>query len=219
MSISRMTITGLAAAISLSVSLVAQNQSSRTSQPMPMGDMPTSTMKSTMTVSEKIANAMSAAPTSISMKATIFDWPTKEGAEPPVLRAGTNGFSCFPDMLETKGNDPMCLDKTWMTWVAAYLAHQAPTITTPGFGYMIGGSGAWSSNTDPYAMAETKDNHWGLHQPHVMVLVPDLKSLESTSTDPMNGGPYVMFAGTPYAHVMVPIKATTMGKMSPMSGK
>jgi hypothetical protein len=37
-----------------------------------------------------------------------------------------------------------------------------------------------------------------------MVLVPDLKSLGSTSTDPSNGGPYVMYAGTPYAHIMAP---------------
>ena len=29
--------------------------------------------------------------------------------------------------------------------------------------------------------------------------------LEGISTDPQNGGPYVMWKGTPYAHVMVPV--------------
>jgi hypothetical protein len=27
------------------------------------------------------------------------------------------------------------------------------------------------------------------------------------STDPWNGGPYVMWKGTPYAHIMVPVDA------------
>jgi hypothetical protein len=37
--------------------------------------------------------------------------------------------------------------------------------------------------------------------------VPDLASLAGTPTDPANGGPYVMYAGTPYAHVMAPMNA------------
>lgn len=40
-----------------------------------------------------------------------------------------------------------------------------------------------------------------------MIVVPDLKSLAGMSTDPANGGPYVMFAGTPYAHIMAPTTA------------
>ena len=30
---------------------------------------------------------------------------------------------------------------------------------------------------------------------------------EGISTDPNNGGPFVMWAGTPYAHIMVPIES------------
>ncbi len=42
------------------------------------------------------------------------------------------------------------------------------------------------------------------------VLKTDLENLTSKqeayfSTDPHNGGPYVMWKGTPYAHLMVPI--------------
>ena len=54
------------------------------------------------------------------------------------------------------------------------------------------------------------DNHWGHHNPHLMIVVPDVKSLEGMSTDPANGGPYVMYAGTPYAHIMAPIGAGAM---------
>jgi hypothetical protein len=46
-----------------------------------------------MTKAQKIANAMTAAPSTISAQATILDWPAKEGDQPPVLRAGTNGWT------------------------------------------------------------------------------------------------------------------------------
>ena len=39
-----------------------------------------------------------------------------------------------------------------------------------------------------------------------MILAP-ATLLEGYSTDPENGGPYVMWTGTPYAHLMVPIGA------------
>jgi hypothetical protein len=38
-----------------------------------------------------------------------------------------------------------------------------------------------------------------------MVAVPDPKTLSKFSTDWKSGGPYVMFAGTPYAHLMIPV--------------
>src|ERR1051326_6423899 len=194
-------LTGIGVAVWLSTTLAARDQTAAPptmSRMMPMA-------KSTMTSAQKIAMAMSAAPASLAAKATVLDWPAKEGAAPVVLRPGTNGWSCFPDMPDTKGNDPMCLDKPWMNWVDAYLAHTPPKATSVGIGYMTAPGGAWGSNTDPYAMAEAPGNQWGLHKPHLMILVPDLKSLEGISTDPGNGGPYVMYAGTPYAHIMAPV--------------
>jgi hypothetical protein len=177
--------------------------------PMPKGAAMPQGM-AMMTTAQKIANAMEAGPASVTGKATVLDWPAKEGAAPMVLRKGTNGWSCFPDMPETKGNDPMCVDAMWMKWVEAYLAHTPPMITGVGIGYMMASGGAWGSNTDPYAMAETKDNQWGHHMPHVMILVPDVKSLAGMTKDPASGGPYVMFAGTPYAHIMAPTADTMM---------
>jgi len=56
----------------------------------------------------------------------------------------------------------------------------------------------------------TPDNEWSHHPPHVMIAVPDLKSLDGLSTDAKNGGPWVMWKGTPYAHIMAPV---TNGKM------
>ncbi len=192
----------------LTATVIARQQT----KPMTGHDMPMSGGMSMMTKAQKISNAVAAAPTTVSAKATVVDWPTKEGAKPEVLRAGSNGWTCLPDMPETKGNDPMCVDETWLKWVDAYVARKMPEITSVGIGYMLAAGGAWGSNTDPYAMKEMPDNHWGHHQPHIMILVPDAKSLAGISTDPHNGGPYVMWSGTPYVHIMAPTMAAAMGK-------
>jgi hypothetical protein len=205
------TAAGFAAAGLMTVSLLAQPQATT---PMTHG-MKTDGTKATLTKAQKISNARSAAPATISAKATILDWPTKEGAAPEVLQAGTNGWSCLPDMPESDGNDPMCIDDPWLKWVDALLTKKAPVIGRVGLGYMIAPGGAWASNSDPYGMTETTTNQWSFHNPHLMIVVPDVKSLAGISTDPNNGGPYVMFAGTPYAHIMAPTSvAATPGKTS-----
>jgi hypothetical protein len=153
----------------------------------------------------KIANAMSAAPRSISTTATILYWPAAEGAKPPVLRAGSNGWVCYPDMPMSEGNDPVCLDATWQRWADALSSRKAPTTDRVGVAYMIAPGGAWGSNSDPYATKRTAENEWGFDPPHLMILVPELRALEGLSTSRAGGGPYVMFRGTPYAHVMVPV--------------
>ena len=190
----------------LTAFLVAGQQSGQTNKPMQGHDMSMAASRNDMkmTKAQKIANAIAAAPAGVTSKATILDWPSTEGMAPEVLRAGTNGWSCFPDLPDTKGNDPQCVDEPWMNWLQAYIAKKTPQITRVGIGYMIAAGGGWGSNTDPFAMKETPDNHWGLHGPHMMILVPDTKALAGISTDPKNGGPYVMWAGTPYAHIMAP---------------
>ena len=70
---------------------------------------------------------------------------------------------------------------------------------------MLAPGGGWASNSDPYARTEASGNHWTHHPPHMMILAPDPKSLAGMPTDPGNGGPYVMWAGTPYAHIMAPV--------------
>ena len=155
---------------------------------------------------QKIKNAMAAAPASISSKATIKDWPAGD-AEPAVLREGGNEWVCFPDFPGTKGNDPMCLDEAWQTWMQAYMAKKPVELDRAGVGYMIAPGGAWGSNTDPYATKKTPDNDWGYDPPHVMMLVPDRDALKGLPTDRQSGGPWVMWSGTPYAHIMAPIES------------
>src|SRR5437667_9114839 len=73
-----------------------------------------------LTKAQKIADAMKAAPRSISAKATIMDWPATEGAKMVTLRAGTNGWTCLPDFPATRGDDPMCVDDQDVVHERAY---------------------------------------------------------------------------------------------------
>lgn len=153
----------------------------------------------------KIISAQSAAPASVSGNATIMDWPEQEGGELVLLQEGTNGYTCLPDMPATSGYDPMCLDEPWMTWADAWMNKKDVNLNKMGFGYMLQG-GTPESNVDPYATGPTSDNEWLSESvPHLMIVVPDASMLEGIPDTPDNGGPWVMWKGTPYVHIMVPM--------------
>ena len=148
----------------------------------------------------KIRKAMSAAPAEISRNATIMDvGPDGKMNE---LRAGTNGWMCMSD----PSGDPMCLDKEWQGWADAWINKKDPQIKNVGIAYMLRGDKG-ASNTDPYAAKRTADNNWVVSGPHVMVLTPDTAQLDALPTDPSKGGPWIMWKGTKYAHIMVPVKS------------
>jgi hypothetical protein len=152
----------------------------------------------------RISNALMAGPQSIVADAAVYDWPATAGGELVKLRAGTNGWTCITDIPFTDGEDPMCLDQVWLDFLKAQLAGKTPNVDRVGIGYMIHG-GAYGSNTDATATKATPDNDWGFHPAHIMVAVPDVALLKNYPTKRTTAGPYVMFPGTPYAHLMVPI--------------
>src|SRR6059058_413256 len=154
---------------------------------------------------ELIASAMKAAPASVAKGATIVTMET--GGAMRTLRKGTNGFTCMPDNPETPGPDPMCFDKNAGAWIDAYLHHQTPPAGKIGLMYMLAG-GTDASNTDPYAAKPTASNHWIKTGPHVMIVGADASFYDTypKSADPDTKSPYVMWAGTPYQHLMAPIR-------------
>jgi hypothetical protein len=160
-----------------------------------------------MSVSRKIANAMSAAPAPLASQATVMDWPASDTVPPAVLRQGPNGWVCYPDNPGSEGNDPMCLDKPWQAWGEAYFTHKTPKLSSIGVSYMVAPGGGSGSNTEPYAAGPTAENQWGHDAPHLMIVVPDLDALQGLPTTRQDGAPFVMWAGTPYAHIMVPLVA------------
>jgi hypothetical protein len=145
----------------------------------------------------KVARAMSAAPPSISRSATIM--ATGADGKMKQLRAGTNGWMCMLD----PNSVPMCLDKEWQGWADGWINKKDPQVKNVGVAYMLQGDKG-ASNTDPYAEKQAADNHWVVSGPHVMMLTPDAAQLDALPTDPNNGGPWVMWKGTKYAHIMVP---------------
>ncbi len=155
-----------------------------------------------MTKAQKIALAVSAGPSRITKNATIIDMTNMPTGQPKQLRAGTNGWACYAMV-----NEPMCLDKQWQKWAEAWMSKSEPKIEGTGIAYMLRGDNG-ASNTDPYATRATADNQWVVTPSHVMVLYPDPKMLDAYPTDPKSGGPWVMWKGTPYAHVMVPVSPT-----------
>jgi len=145
-----------------------------------------------------IRNALSAAPLSVAEHAAVM---LPSGEE---LRAGTNGYVCMPDDPAVPNNAPMCLDAPWLELIDAWMNRRQPKVTGMGISYMLQGDMP-VSNVDPFATAPTPQNAWiQAGPPHIMIVTPDLASLDVISTDPANGGPWVMWKGTPYAHIMVP---------------
>ncbi len=146
-----------------------------------------------------IASALSAAPDAITATATVTD------LDGNVLREGTGKYTCMPDDPAVPGNGPFCLDVGWQALIGAWLNRKdPPAVEDLAFIYAL--QGGWpTSNTDPYATGPTADNEWmGITEPHIAVLVPDASMLDGISADPDNGGPWVMWRGTPYAHLMIP---------------
>jgi len=145
-----------------------------------------------------VKEALSAAPVELAKGATVMDW------ENNVLQEGDNGWTCMPTPPHIKGVAPMCFDKVWMEWAHAYLNKTEYAGGKFGISYMLAGDSG-SSNIDPYAEGPTDDNQWVVEGPHLMLLVSDPALLEGMSTDPWNGGPYVMWKDTSYVHIMVPL--------------
>jgi len=162
-------------------------------------------MKMSASDKKMIKSAMSAAPAKIAKGATIVTM--EADGKMRTLREGKNGFTCMPDSPDTPGPDPMCMDKNSMEWVGAWAAHTTPPSGKVGLMYMLAG-GTDASNTDPYAAKPDGKNHWIKTGPHIMIVGGDASFLDSypKSADPDTSRPYVMWAGTPYQHLMAPVK-------------
>lgn len=161
--------------------------------------------KKAPTDAQLIASAESAAPKSLSRAATIV--AMNADGTMRTIRKGTNGWTCMPDNPTTPGPDPMCLDQNAMQWAGAWMGHKEPPQGKVGFMYMLAG-GTDASNTDPYATGPTANNHWIKTGPHVMVVGADASFYDSypKGPDPDTKMPYIMWAGTPYQHLMAPVK-------------
>jgi hypothetical protein len=152
------------------------------------------------TDAEKIARAQSAAHPGISKDASVMD------VDGTVLKKGTNGWTCMPGT-KPGDNHPMCNDGVWTVVMAAAANGTEPKIDSVGVSYMLQGDSN-VSNSNPAATDPKNGDVWVQEGPHLMIIAPK-EVLSGISDDPFNGGPYVMWKDTPYAHIMVPVRGTS----------
>jgi len=152
------------------------------------------------TAEDKIARAITAAPSDITDSATIMD------VNGTILRSGTNGWVCLPGIGLIPGDKhPMCNDAVWMKWMAAAAVGSAFSTDVIGVSYMLAGD-ALVNNDNPMATDPNDGGVWVQDGPHIMMLFPNLDMVADLPRNPFMGGPYVMWGKTPLAHVMLPIE-------------
>ena len=145
----------------------------------------------------KIRRALSAAPANIAKDAKVMDMD--EQGNMTLLRDGTNGFTCIPGHPGVVGEDSMCADGPSMQWMNDLIAHKPkPTNTVPGVIYMLAGGTDWSGS-DPFATSGTPIKE----PPHWMIMWPFDPASSGLPTTPKATGTWIMYAGTPWAHLMI----------------
>ena len=152
-----------------------------------------------------------AAPAYIAEDATVL------GPDMSVLREGSNGWTCLP--VNPRGQSdpengwvdaheamPLCGDTEVFKWISAYLSDETPVMDKDGYAWMLHGD-MGEDNTTPKTLTkeESAEGQWIESGPHLMRMPADPSTLDGMTTDFTTGAPYVMFAGTVYAHVMYPM--------------
>lgn len=155
----------------------------------------------------KIWAYSSAAPKELAMGATVVDGTT-------VLREGTNGWTCTAAQPrgEPEGGYesahqamPACFDSVGAQWMQAFMGGVVPEVDRATVVYMLHGD-TGEDNTKPGVMSkEEAGDNWIESGPHVMWMPKQASDLDGFPTDFRKGEPYVMFKGSPYAHLMIPV--------------
>ena len=118
------------------------------------------------------------------------------------LRKSTNGFTCSI-LLEVTA-DPYCADKNAWQFMVDLLAKQPkPTNNEPGIAYMAAGGTHLETANGEIVMEPAPGTHKVREPPHWMLMWPLTPATSGLGTRPNASGVYIMFAGTPYAHLMV----------------
>jgi hypothetical protein len=144
-----------------------------------------------------IARALAAGPADVARSASVA--VKNADGKMVVLREGTNGFTCMPGNPKVVGQPAMCMDAASMQWAEDFAAHKPkPTNTVPGITYMLAGA-TQRSDSNPYdttSPAITVGPHW-------MIMWPFDPKTTGLPVQHKDKGAYIMWAGSPYAHVHV----------------
>ena len=159
-----------------------------------------------MSHQQVVEAAMAGGPASVSRNATI-GW-VDSTATFHQMQAGTNGFTCFisrPDPIA----GPVCADSNAMAFFIAMFKGQPapPAMSAPGMSYMARGGSHYEDAAGNVLMEH--DLHHSatskrvLEPPHWMLMWHYDPATSGLPVKENAAGVYIMFAGTPYAHLMV----------------
>jgi len=149
---------------------------------------------------EYVRAAVQGAPERISDQASVVR--IEPGGKTSILRKGSNGFTCalFPDASLA----PVCADEQGWGWLTAALSNKPkPPNTQPGIAYMAKGGLHYELPDGKMVMAASPQTKEVEEPAHWMILWPLDPAKTGLPTRPNAGGSYVMFEGTPFAHLMV----------------
>jgi hypothetical protein len=160
------------------------------------------TVKDVKSLSEQdqVKLALSAAPSHITKDASVMIYGTD--GKLMETRKGTNGFICVPTVMNLPGPDPMCMDAAVHQWMTDLMNHAPkPTNTVPGIAYMARGGSHFEKGKQ---VVMSGDGAKTVKEPaHWMIMWPFESATTKLPTAPNPSGLYIMFDGTPYAHLMV----------------
>jgi hypothetical protein len=146
----------------------------------------------------------------------IGDFATVIGGKGDILRKGSNGWTCqhgnprpFPETGWKSAHEamPVCHDDEGMKWMMALGEGTKPNLSRDSFMWMLHGD-VGEDNLVPGVLdkKDTTPGQWIESGPHLMLMPKDPKTLENFTSDFSKGEPYVMFPGTDYAHLMIPVE-------------
>ena len=119
------------------------------------------------------------------------------------MKAGTNGFTSIPTVLNLAEPDPMCMDAAAKQWWDDLMNNAPkPSNTVPGITYMGRGGAHWEKDKKVHHQGRAR----GQDRKRTAVL-DDLWPFDPKATmlptKPNPSGVYLMFDESPYAHDVV----------------
>ncbi len=183
--------------VTLSATMLVVNETNRRDAAHAQVPDHSSATDAAETTQAQIARALSAGPPEVAKSARVVD--TDAQGKMIVLREGSNGFTCMPGNPKVIGDPPMCADAASMQWAADFKARKPkPTNTVPGITYMLAGA-TQRSDTDPFDTTSPPIQVG----PHWMIIWPFDPKATGLPVTHREKGAYIMWAGSPYAHVHV----------------
>lgn len=160
----------------------------------------------------KIWAYSTAAPSYIASKCTVID------VDGSVLREGSNGWTAMaanprgmsdPENGWKDAHEAMAMvgDGPAMKWAMAYMGGSVPEMNSDGWAWMLHGDmGEDNTKHLVFNKEDAAEGQWIESGAHLMLFPKDPASLEGQTTDFNSGAPYVMFKGTGYDHLMIPVE-------------